>query len=358
MNIKLILMHLLTATLLFFTGCGGTGDTEGTGDDTNKIIARAETQNYNVRPNEEVFLTSSNSSIGEGTVTYAWLDTDGILLGTESTLTWNAPLLDGDYTIILVLNHNEPSQSTSSITISVKENLSPFASIQNLIQQSHDGTMQDVTYICIGDSTRVNTLTPDNLTNTSRHIFEDINASLQNYNVTSYLVAQGGLMFKTFNGDLHYTVAQQGRSWINVQDAIDKIPNDGATSIVDVSLGSNDYSALFHLGYTSEQIHLEIKSQMMRMITTIKSAKPQTKFLLTSTNPFQDWKIASDTYLNVYKEVAEENNLPLANFVDDIMPVRGSNDFKSWYLDGIHFNEAVGQPAVSSFVLEKILPTP
>ncbi len=363
MKIKLLLIHILTATILFFTGCGDTTKTTDTGTDniSDKIVAKAEAASYEVHPGEEVLISAENSDIGENTVTYTWINSEGQRLGTESTFTWTAPSDEGNYSIILVLNFDQDNQSTDAISISVKSNatppLSPSAVIQDMIKRSGEGTLQDVTYICIGDSTRVNTVTPDKLNNTSRHIFEDIEASLQNYNVTSYLVAQGGLMFKTFNGDLHYTVAEQGRSWINVQDAIDKIPGDGATSIVDVSLGSNDYSALYHLGYTPAQIHLEIKYQMMRMMTTIKNAKPKTKFLLTSTNPFKDWKIASDTYLALYKEVAAELNLPFANFVDDIMPARGSDAFNAWYLDGIHFNEAVGQPAVSSFVLKKILPS-
>ncbi len=363
MKIKLLLIQILTATALFFAGCGDsvkTADTDKVENINNKIVAKAEATSHEVSPGAEVLLSAENSDIGDNSVTYTWTNSEGQRLGTESILTWTAPSQEGNYSITLILNFNQENESKDAISISVKSNpapdLSPLAVIQDMIKRSGEGTLQDVTYICIGDSTRVNTVTPDNLNNTSRHIFEDIEASLQNYNVTSYLVAQGGLMFKTFNGDLHYTEAEQGRSWISVQDAINKIPNDGATSFVDFSMGSNDYSALYHLGYTPDQIHVEIKSQILRMINTIKQSKPKTKFLLTSTNPFKDWKIASNTYLAVYKEIASELNFPFVNFVDDIMPARGTTEFNAWYLDGIHFNEAVGQPAVSQFLLGKILP--
>ncbi len=370
MKTKLILIHILTATILFLSGCGDTAKTEDankTGSTNKTITAKATADSYEVRPGAEVVISAQNSDTAGSQVTYSWINTEGQRLGTSSTLRWTAPSQEGNYSIILILNFNQANQSTDDITITVKADatppLTPMGVLQDMIKRSSNHTLQDVTYICIGDSTRVYTTTPENFHNVSRHIFEDINASLINYHVTSYLVAQGGLMYKTFNGDLHYLAHEQNRPWIHVQEAIDHIPGDGSTTIVDMSMGSNDFSAIFHT-YPSDtdayahlqDIHDEIKSQMMRTINTIKASKPKTKFMLTSTNPFKNWKTASDTYMAVYKEVASELNLPFANFVDDIMPPRGSTEFDAWYLDGIHFNDAVGLPAVSHFILEKILP--
>ena len=353
---------LMTLTFLF-SGCGEDtikNDTPSKIKTTSvhKIILKASSRE--VHPGEEVIIGVDNNTTLDNQATYRWTNSAGQRLGTDSTLRWTAPAQEGNYSISLVLNFGQTNQSKGKITISVKANepiLTPLETIQDMIKRSGNGSLQNVTYICIGDSTRVYTTTPEGKHNLSRHIFEDINASLSNYNVTSYLVAEGGLMFKTFNGDPHYTLEERNRPWINVQEAIDHIPGDGSTTFVDVSMGSNDYSALFHLGYTPTQIYQEMKKQMLRMIDTIKKAKPKTKFLLTATNPYKDWDIASKSYLNLYKEVSKTLNIPFLNFVEDIMPPRDSTKFKAWYLDGIHFNDTIGLPAVSQYILDKILPT-
>lgn len=257
-----------------------------------------------------------------------------------------------------IINNGEESESSSSITIAIKETNS-FAAIQDLIFDAELGLQSDVTYIMIGDSTRVYTYY-NNIVNHSEAIFEEVNATLSNYNVASHLVAQGGLAFKTFLGEQYD--ASDTINFVNISEAIDKIPRDGSTTIVDMSLGANDFSRLNEYyqsisGWEPERIHDDLKDIMNKTIDTLLTAKPNLHIMLTSPNPM-DWESGSAVYQGVYVEVAAERQLPFANFVDEIMPAHSTEAFYTWYNDNIHFNQTIGLPAVSSFILKKILPTP
>lgn len=360
MHIKLLLAHFLTITMLALTGCGSTSTVN---ENTQQIIARAEAPTYEVVPNSQLLLSSIHSTIDDAKeVNYAWLDGNDTLLSSESTYLWTAPTTEGDYTIELVLNDDKGHESSSDITITVKQDLSlvdpTFQTIQKMISQSKTGALSDVTYIMIGDSTRVYT-NYNGVINHCEKIFNTVDSALEDYNVTSHLVAQGGLAMKTFLGG-HYD-ENDTVTWKNIQEAIDFIPNDGTTTIVDISLGANDFSRLNEYyqaisGWEPERIHDILKTTMNEMIDTLLDAKPNIHIMLTSPNPMKEWEGGAKVYQDVYKEVASERNFPFANFVDDIMPTHYTDDFNAWYNDNIHFNETVGLPAVSSFILEKILP--
>ncbi len=368
--------YFILIVALFLTACGGT--TQQTTQPApapshTKLVAKAEANDNSVEPNQEVILSAKNSTISETeTVDYLWITKEGDILGREDTLHWIAPQEEGDYDIILVLNFQKEDESTSTITITVKKpplvlenNDSTFTTIQKMIQPSNEGTLKDVTYICVGDSTRALTTTPEGKINHSDNIFKDINAQLQNYNVTSYLDAQGGLTFKGYLGRGAYL--EDSRDWINIQNTINKIPADGYTTIVDISLGVNDLSGLDQIypykeypSYYNNDYYFfrnEIKNLLLETIQDIRNAKPKVKIMLTTPNPMRDWPEGAGIYQRVYREVAQEEHIPLANFVDEIMPAAGTTAFKNWYLDNIHFNTSVGLPQVSNFILGKILPT-
>ena len=364
--------YLPIIVAFFLTACGGTTEQAAAKSTYTKLIAKAETDAYTVEPNKEIILSAKNSTIvGEQNVSYTWLTKSGNILGREAILHWEAPQEEGDYDIILVLNFQQKDESASTTTISVKKpalildlNDSTFSTIQKMIQLSKEGTLKNVTYICVGDSTRALTTTPDGLINHSDNIFNQINQQLQNYAVTSHLDSQGGLTFKAYLG--RGTYHADGRTWIGIQETIDKIPGDGYTTIVDISLGVNDLSGLDQLypksdypSYYENDYYFfrdAIKALLLESIERIRQAKPQVKFMLTSPNPMKYWANGSTIYQRVYIEVAEQEHIPLANFAVT-MPEAGTTAFKNWYLDNIHFNTSVGLPYVSNFILGKILPT-
>ena len=366
--------YLLVIILLFVTACGTQNITKSIPESTNtKVVAAIQADEYSTEPGKIVTLSAQNSLIqGTENVSYLWISKTGEVLGREPILHWEAPSIEGIYEITLVLNFQEENESTSTVTVSVKKttpildlNDSTFSTINKMIKLSKEGTLKDVTYICVGDSTRASTITPDHLENHSDMIFTQVKQQLQNYQVNTFLDSQGGLTFKAYLG--RGTYLEDGRNWINIQETIDKIPNDGYSTIVDISLAVNDLSGLDQLypdtqypQYYEESDYQffrdKIKSLLLETLHRIRHAKPQVKFMLTTPNPMRDWKNGATIYQRVYKEVAQEEHIPLANFVDEIMPPHGTSEFKSWYLDNIHFNTTVGLPRVSDFLLSKMLP--
>jgi len=255
----------------------------------------------------------------------------------------------------------------------INDNRDPLTVIQDMIKDAKSGKLQDVRYLSIGDSTRAYTRYMGE-ENHSEKIFELVKEGLKPYNVDARLVSQGGLTFKAFLGE-HYENDTRD-DWINIQEAIDQIEGDGEHTIVNISMISNDFTALNnkyskqfkleqyqgdHGKYYDEKIapiiKKELKQVMLRVIDRLKSAKPKIHLILTSPNPERDWKRGSNVYLSVYKDVAKELNIPYLDIVGEVMPPRSDKEaFKSWYNDAIHFSKDVGIPKTAEFILSKILP--
>jgi hypothetical protein len=216
--------------------------------------------------------------------------------------------------------------------------------IQNLISMANSGELEGVRYICVGDSTRV-----DSDRDHQEVLFNDLNRTLVKNNVDAYLLARGSHMLKEFiDESMHPT-------W---KDVVEKIPGDGSNTIVEFSLGIND---LFEYKMTkSEQIPEAtalIKSRLIEALNLIKIAKPKTNILLVSPNPLKDWIQGTKTYTDAYKQVSQELNLELVNFAENIMPPRDNNEnseWESWYIDGVHFSE-YGLHQVSDYILSQIV---
>jgi lysophospholipase L1-like esterase len=237
-----------------------------------------------------------------------------------------------------------------------------FEDIKALLKDAKDGNIQNATYICLGDSTRA----ISDVQNSQKY-FNTIDNKLKNYNVTSYLEARGSHRLEQFlDESMHPTLG----------DVLNDIPGDGSTTLLDLSLGVND---LFHendkhkedpLYFTkySDEYKKIIKNRLIEAITKIRESKPKTSIFLVTPNPTREWEDATELMVEIYKEVAQEQNLPLANFTHDKMKdgltTDEENEFDDWYRndpkskdgkDGIHFSDK-GLDELSSYVLSKILP--
>ncbi len=240
-----------------------------------------------------------------------------------------------------------------------------LAKIQDLIKKSRDGILNDVTYICVGDSTRAKSQEDQ-----AHLMFERVKASLDNYKVNSILLARGSqelahfLEIKLENGSVRKPT---------YKDVIAAIPGTGSHTIIDFALGINDLWDL-HVRSQTDMVDAEaiIKERVLRSIELIKEEKPDVNFFLTSPSPLLDWEEGSEVYAKVYKDVTSELDLPFVNYVDNIMPPRVQDKnstsiaFEEWYRleptdsdpnhrDPIHFSE-YGLHKVADYILEHILP--
>ncbi len=234
-----------------------------------------------------------------------------------------------------------------------------FADVKVMIEASKNGLMNDLTYIIVGDSTRADTHTaPADKDNNSQLYFETLQNKLNDYNVNTILMARGSHEIKQFlDGSNNPTVDQ----------VIDLIPNDGEEAIIDFSLGVNDFFELNDEriqnnsgSFADNRVAWKkiIKDRLVESIQRILNAKPKTSIILVTPNTIKSWKDGTDLMTEIYKEVAEEQKLPLADFVDDKMEggaTENNASFNDWYRDGIHFSDKA-LTILSNYILSKILP--
>ncbi len=99
-----------------------------------------------------------------------------------------------------------------------------------------------------------------------------------------------------------------------------------------------------------------IEDKLKTAIDHILAAKPQINIYLAMPNPQRGWKQGTKTYRDAYINVAREYNLPLIDFVPDIMPEFSDREaFESWYRDGIHFTDE-SMKKTAKYILSKITP--
>ena len=240
--------------------------------------------------------------------------------------------------------------------------LTGFAKVRDLIKKSRDGDLTDVTYLCVGDSTRA-----ESEEDQAHRMFERVKATLDTYNVDSILLARGSQELAHF---LEIKLENSHVRTPTYQDVISATPGTGSTTIVDFALGIND---LWDLNIASSEDMADavvvIKDRLLQSIELVQLSKPDVSFVLTSPSPLLDWGEGSEIYATVYKEVSQELELPFINYVDDLMPARSQDmnasditEFASWYrlesgvMDPIHLSE-YGLNQVADYILENILPT-
>ncbi len=256
------------------------------------------------------------------------------------------------------------SDSNRKLEENISSELTGFAKIQDLIKKSRDGVLSNVTYLCVGDSTRAFSDGPSG--DYAQKMFERVKASLDTYSVNSILLARGSQELAHF---LEIKMEDGHVRKPTYKDVILATPDTGATTIIDFCLGIND---LWDLNIQTKDDMANavdiIKDRVIQSIELIQLEKPDVNFVLTSPSPLLDWEEGSEIYSTVYKEVSKELNLPFINYVDNIMPSRNydkdgtaSEEFQAWYrhedtgIDPIHFSE-YGLYKVADYILGQILP--
>ena len=285
-------------------------------------------------------------------VEYQWWDENGDLLSCNPETTWTAPDHAGHYTLTLTVfdAHHTPTHKNIKITVEIDTSTvlpdkadetpivrpsgdSNFLAIHRLLEYANNGLIHNVTYICIGDSTRAKSK------HHGRYIFHDIRDRLKQYNVKSHLLARAGHEISQFVDESAYP------TW---RDTVALIPGNGQNCIVDICLGINDYWNL-----DSETIKPNIRAAIRK----IRARKPQTHFVLTMPNRVYDDKYMTNKLKYFYQSLAKELGLPLNNIVRGVMPTQDSTPYR-WYRDdgfNVHMSRE-GQDLVAQFILENLLP--
>jgi len=327
---------------LFLVGCGGSDTTKfkGTSQKTTNIVAAKISASATAVESGQIIKlrAAKNNNIKE----YQWWDEKGVLLSRGSEIEWTAPSIADTYTITLSVIDTKNNYTHKSVNIVVTNddslvinptNNRSFNTIQTLISQANQGNISNVTYICIGDSTRADSK------HNGEHLFNEIQDKLRSYNVTSYLLARAGHEATQFNNATAFP------TW---QDAVSRIPGDGASTIVDISLGINDYW---------DHRQSAIKPHIKSAIAKIRGEKPQTHFVLSMPNRVFNNEEMTNDLTRIYKELSRELNLPLNHIIDGVMPTQASTSY-SWYNDdgfNVHMSQS-GQHLVAQYILGNILP--
>jgi len=341
-----MIKSLLLGFLLFFSGCGSGGSSmpENIFPTANMTVNKT-----SLNAGEVLSLDASRSTDSDGTITsYEWLTQDNELLGTQKTTTWTAPSLAQAkvYKITLIVTDDEGAKDSISLDVIVNaydDVKTPFSTIRTLISSGN------ATYICVGDSTRNGPPSPYYNANANPlyatpFVFDTIKASLDDYNVNSILLTRQGHEAKQFN------LGTQSPTW---EDVVSRIPTDGSTTIVDISLGVNDlFSAENNYAGSASDITTDITAA----INKIKAQKPNTLFMLTMPNPEDPASSSATDYDEIlrsaYVELSTTLNLPLVSIMDNI------NFTSAMYQnDLVHFHLVPSaQQQVANFILTKILP--
>ncbi|OQX74932.1 MAG: hypothetical protein B6D59_00630 [Campylobacteraceae bacterium 4484_4] len=337
---------LLSSILSFlFIGCGGGGGSTASLHTPPVAIAEKNISTEEIEAGQTITLDATRSYDPDGgSLTYIWIDQNHHKIYGPRYI-WKAPENEENCTISLEVTDDEGLTDKTEVTFKVTAS-DLFTPIKNLIRDAQNGTYQDVTYICVGDSTDY--LEPD----------------LAQKNVTAKRYAEVGLPASEFVDDNDTSK----RSWKHILPLFGD--NQGEHTILSLSLGINDvlYKDMQELQTAKEQLENDLKS----IIQKIKVEKPDTHFLLTMPNRGYDINSTPNAHINlqldhqaealqeVYKNIAEELKLPL---IDTIAYQTEQNNWQEWIRNDnnqsyhIYYHlKPFAQEIVADYILEKILP--
>lgn len=211
---------------------------------------------------------------------------------------------------------------------------------RELVVQSVESKVDDLTYICVGDSTRASYGT---------HIFKYLREQMTQLNIDTILAAKSGQ-----SADDWGNATGSDRKWNDLIGANaytwDAIPGTGATTLIDICLGINDTSNVG--GDTIDQIKTNIKAGIDNLI----SNKADVMINLTSPNRLRNQPAKTSKLTQVYYELSRENNWPMFDMVENTLPTASDAVSRSdLYTDDTHPNES-GQLKMAQGLLEYLVP--
>lgn len=182
--------------------------------------------------------------------------------------------------------------------------------INKLLVDSANGKNINVQYIISGDSTRDNGYSQS---------IDYYRGQLNKIHVNVIDNSRSGLKAQEW---------AHGLSTPSVNDAILSTKDYGKNTILELSLGLNDYKVNPSKEYLKDQLRLGIKKYL--------SSKPKGHIILVAPIPTANIK-REKIYNEAYSEISEELNLPLINLGNTVF-IGGQEKYKSYYFDSTHLN--------------------
>ena len=288
---------------LFLNSCGSSKDDVVVGEEysVDRVSQKSEAKNVEQGKSED-----TPKSINEN----RYVDDDGY-----------AYYYDENDNMVYLDKQKEKSNSKKS---QPQQFSGKFAKAKSIIA-SHDGQ-----YICVGDSTRAYS------EYNNHYVYEKIKDTLGGYGIESINKAYAGITAKEYASKWYF------------DDLIGSIDGDGSKSIVDISLGINDQ------WHDSSN---EIKNSLERLISKIRTAKPNVAIILTVPNRvYFNKEQLSNEFISIYKSLSSEFGYPMIDIPHEAMPLDELSS--SWYRgDGDNTHLASWpQSKIADVILSKILP--
>ncbi len=276
------------------------------------------------KPTQESSTKQSDQELGDNV--YKFVDDDGeVYYYDENDNLQKVDNSKGDSEAVYNSSNNHKNDNENYENY---EDDGSFAPIKRLIHSGH------ATYIMVGDSTRSYHPVYQN-----QYVFETIKAGLSPYGVKCINKAQTGMKAKEF--------ADASSSRFDWHEVANMIEGDGSTTIIDLSLGINDYDDI-----DSEN---SLEYNLEKIIDSIRSRKPKVHFILTVPNRvYYSPESMTDKFESIYRDLANRYNFPLIDIPNEAMPLDEIS--LSWYRDGDQTHlKRPAQERIARVILSKII---
>ena len=117
-----VVVSLVILSMLLVTGCGLFNRAPEIDANASPHIARLTPSETSLAPGVSCTVTCTASDPDGDALTYTWTAADGVISGSGSTITWEAPEDEGSYTISVTVSDGKGGTASDSYTFEVEGN--------------------------------------------------------------------------------------------------------------------------------------------------------------------------------------------------------------------------------------------
>lgn len=240
-------------------------------------------------------------------------------------------MIDENNAVNLQNQINEANSQLDNNTNKVNETISSYDS--NLIevkQRLFNHNFKNRQYIFVGDSLR---------DSNGRHVFKKMAYKLATNGISPCLIAKSGLKAEHWSKT---NITQDLKQFPTTDDVIKAIKGDGSECVVDICLCTNDLT----------KTETEVVAYLKRGINDILIAKPNTKFIITSPNRYNDTDAINNKALNICKTVVTDlKNVAFSDVMTNVFRTRAETI--PYLLDSQHPNP-LGQDKIGEYKIKQL----